>query len=264
MQKKWWRPKLVKNHISHRRWKVKLSVGDQDLRTPTLLRDLPERGEERENLLGESEGSPPQPQDSLPDAGEARNDSWSISGDFIYFHHVEPRVKLYMPRGESFPIPLKYIDVTRATHTTLDVMQESRIHDYRNIEGARDLSNALTGFTQFTSLMKNPPDGYTWSGGWRLTKRQATSRPDHLWPEIWKDMAKASKQKEKSKWTSDKSKLDNARKLRGIYFIVPEYAVFTETSKNARKKLEIPMVPAMPRKMKFSKLWGDPWLTGRL
>ena len=34
------------------------------------------------------------PQDSLPDAGEAINDSWSISGHFIYPHHGEPRVKL--------------------------------------------------------------------------------------------------------------------------------------------------------------------------
>ena len=33
--------------------------------------------------------------------------------NFIYRHHVEPRVKLYSPREESFPIPLKYIDVSR-------------------------------------------------------------------------------------------------------------------------------------------------------
>ena len=37
----------------------------------------------------------------------------------------------------------------------------------------------------------------------RLTKRQATSRPDHSWPEVWKDMLKASKQKEKQKWASE-------------------------------------------------------------
>ena len=55
----------------------------------------------------------PQPHDSLPDAGEAINDFWSMSGSFIYRHHVEPRVKLYSPREESFPIPLKYIDVSQ-------------------------------------------------------------------------------------------------------------------------------------------------------
>ena len=64
-----------------------------------------------------------------PDAGEARNDFWSMSGNFIYRHHVEPRHKLYSSREESFPTPLKYIDVSRTTHKNLDVMQESRIDD---------------------------------------------------------------------------------------------------------------------------------------
>ena len=92
-------------------------------------------------FLENLEGSLPQPHDSLPDASEAINDFWSMSGSFIYRHHVEPRVKLYSPREESFPIPLKYIDVTRTTHTNLDVKQEKRIDDYWNIDGSRDLSD---------------------------------------------------------------------------------------------------------------------------
>ena len=58
-------------------------------------------------FLGESEGSLPQSQDSFPDVGEAINDFWSMSGHFTYRHHVEPRVTVYSPREESFPIPLK-------------------------------------------------------------------------------------------------------------------------------------------------------------
>ena len=77
----------------------------------------------------------PLPHDSFPDASEAINDFWSMSGNFIYRHHVEPRVKLYSPREESFPIPLKYIDVSRTKHTNLDVMQEKRIDDYWNVDG---------------------------------------------------------------------------------------------------------------------------------
>ena len=46
------------------------------------------RGEGHVDFLGESEGSLPQPHDSLPDAGEAINDFWSMSGSFIYRHHV--------------------------------------------------------------------------------------------------------------------------------------------------------------------------------
>ena len=115
--------------------------GDQDLRTSTLVRDRPSRGERHFDFLRESEGSLPPPPDSFPDAGEAINDFWSMSRNFIYRHHVELGVKLYSPREESFPIPLKYIDVFRTTHTNLDVKQERRIDDYCNIDGSRDLSD---------------------------------------------------------------------------------------------------------------------------
>ena len=95
-----------------------------------------------------------------------------MSGSFIFRHHVEPRVKLYSPREESFPIPLKYIDVTRTTNTNLDVKQEKRTDDYWNIDGSRDFSDPWTGFTQFTLLDEKAPDGYTWSGR-RLTRKTA-------------------------------------------------------------------------------------------
>ena len=130
--------------------RIKTSGGDQDLRTSTLVRHRPIQGESNIDFHGESEGSLPQPHDSLPDADEAINDFWSMSGSVIYRHHVEPRVKLYSPREESFPVPLKYIDVSRTTHTNLDVKQEKRIDDYWNIDGSRDLSDPWTGFTQFT------------------------------------------------------------------------------------------------------------------
>ena len=95
--------------------RIKLSGGDQELRTPTLIREHPIRGDSQRDFLGESEVSHPPPQDSLLDAGGAMDDFWSMSGNFKDRHHVEPRVKLYSPREESFPIPLKYIDVTSTT-----------------------------------------------------------------------------------------------------------------------------------------------------
>ena len=139
------------------RRRIKPFGGDQDLRTSTLIRQRPVQGGSHLDFLGESEVSRPPPHDSLPDASEAINDFWSMSGNFIYRHHVEPRVKLYSPRGESFPIPLKYIDVTRTTHTNLDVKQEKRIDDYWNIDGFRDLSDPWTGFTRFFSWKKKLP-----------------------------------------------------------------------------------------------------------
>ena len=70
--------------------RIKTLGGDQDLRTSTLVRHRPIQGESNIDFLGESEGSLPPPQDSFPDAGEAINDFWSMSGNFIYRHHGEP------------------------------------------------------------------------------------------------------------------------------------------------------------------------------
>ena len=227
---------------------VKISGGDQDLRTSILIRDIPDRGEEQDNLRGESDGSSATPrQDSSWYDGEAKDDCWSISGDFIYRPHVEPRVKLCVPTEESFLIPLKYIDVTRTTDTTLDVMLEKQIEDCWNVDGDRELSDMWTGFTRFTILSEKPPDGKTWSGE-RLTRKRTTSRPDKLCPEMWKHMSHASKRKEKRKWAVEKPNLDNARRSRGIYFIDSEDEEFKLTMKNARRMLEIPMPAAMPCK----------------
>ena len=62
-------------------------------------------------------------------------------------------------------------------------------------------------------------------------------------------MGKHAKLKEKQRWSEEKLHLENARKLRGIYFIVPEDKEFKETIKNARKKLETSVAPAMPCKI---------------
>ena len=200
--------------------RIKTPGGDQALRTSTLVRHRPIQGESNIDFLGESEGSLPQPHDSFPDAGEAINDFWSMSGSFIYRHHVEPRVKLYSPREESFLIPLKYIDVSRTTHTNLDVKQEKRIDDYWNIDGSRDLSDPWTGFTQFTLLEEKEPDGYMWFGE-RLTRKQLTSRPDSLWPELWKSMGKHAKLKEKQKCLRKSSILKTLENCEGSISSTP-------------------------------------------
>ena len=62
--------------------RIKTPERDQELRTSTLVRHRPIQGESNIDFLGEAEGSLPQPHDSLPDAGEAINDFWSMSGNF--------------------------------------------------------------------------------------------------------------------------------------------------------------------------------------
>ena len=59
-----------------------------------------------------------------------------------------------------------------------------------------------------------------WSGE-RLTNVQATSRSDNVFPDVWTKIGKATQKREQQEWANDKPKLDNARRLRGIYFIDP-------------------------------------------
>ena len=95
--------------------RIKFAGGDQELRTSTSILEHPIRGEGQRDFLGEPEGSlPSSSRDSLPDAGAAINDFWSMSGNFMYRHLVEPRVKLYsvLPTFRSEPplLPGKTVD----------------------------------------------------------------------------------------------------------------------------------------------------------
>ena len=100
-----------------------------------------------EELEGEPEGF--QPTETKDDA-EARNDFWLIQGNFTPVH-------LFVPKEETFPIPLKYIDVPRATNTNLDVLQEKRVDDCWNVDVNRSLSEFWKGFTKFTPWKEEPP-----------------------------------------------------------------------------------------------------------
>ena len=61
-------------------------------------------------------------------------------------------------------------------------------------------------------------------------------------------MGKHAKLNEKQKWSEEKLHLENARKLRGSISST-EDTEFKETIKNARKKLETSVAPAMPCKI---------------
>ena len=203
-----------------------------------LIRDHPERGEEQEVFRVESDG--------LFNTGRSGSQKGCLvyygRGNLIFCHHAEPRVKLYMPKEESFPIPMKYIDVARTTHKSLDVLLERHV-DYWKVDGERELSDAWTGFTRIILLNERSLDGFSWSGR-RLMRKQTTSRPDNVWPDMWKHVWWSEKQSKK--WAIEKPKLENARQTRGIFFIEPEDEEFKH--ENFRGKLEIPMPAAIPCK----------------
>ena len=184
----------------------------------TLIRDSPERGEEPENLLTPFQVSSMVKQETI---------SAPFQGLFIV-------ITLNPESNCTCREPMKYIDVTRTTHTSLDVLVEKT--SWRLLERG----HVLQGSRYWVRQKRRG----TWSRR-RLTRKQTTSRPDPLWPEIWKDLSEASKRKEKQKWAIERPKLDNARRLIGIHFIDPTDEEFKEIMKNARGKLEVPM-PAMP------------------
>ena len=127
-------------------------------------------------------------------------------------------------------------------------MLEKHVEDYWNVDGEGDLSDAWTGFTRFVLPKERPPEGYTCFGR-RLTRKQKTPRPSDVWPDVWKFMTDAAKKKAKLRWAIEKPKLDNARQVRGIFFMEPNDEEFKLTMKAVRRKLEIPMPAAMPCKI---------------
>ena len=64
---------------------------------------------------------------------------------------------------------------------------------------------------------------------WEAVDEETNDIQDYSWPEVWKDMSEAAQRKEKQKWATEQPKLDNARRLHGIYFIDPADAESKET-----------------------------------
>ena len=52
-----------------------------------------------------------------------------MSGDNINRHHADLRITLYAPDEKTFPVQLKYIDVTKQTKIDIDSVSESTIND---------------------------------------------------------------------------------------------------------------------------------------
>ena len=71
---------------------MELAGSDQEVRTSIPTRKLPGQGEDHhDDSQGEAHGSNPAKQQSTDDI-ETRDDFGSISGNYIYRHHVQPRV----------------------------------------------------------------------------------------------------------------------------------------------------------------------------
>ena len=65
-------------------------------------------------------------------------------------------------------------------------------------DGYRWVKRFVWFLDRFHSVYSFRWDGFMWSG-WRLTKRELTSRPDHLWPELWTKLERNAYLREKQK-----------------------------------------------------------------
>ena len=194
---------------------AKLSGRDHEFREPTLWREQPvsERSERRTSRRTRR-------------VSTDRNNRWRWIPKRLL---VDPRwlhlssshwtsVQLYVPKEETFLIPLKYIDVTTATETNLDVLQERDIDDYWNVDANRSLSDSWKGFTKFTLLKEKPPKGYLWSGR-RLTKIQATARPENFvaWSLVQNGKSRSEERKARmGKWEGWEALISSIRKMVNI------------------------------------------------
>ena len=179
-----------------------------------------------------------------------------MKGDLLIRHHLRPRLKLFVPEESVMPFPLKYVDVTRKTQTTLESPSEKSIEDYWNVpfrESAggdpkpqdRSLSDYWTGHTTFILLRHPPPPGQEWVLG-RLVRKQKSLRPPTIWPEIWSTLSPKQKEQARVEWIKEKPRLEEAQAARGFKFVPEEDEEFIKIVNDARLRLAPHEAPAMP------------------
>ena len=171
-----------------------------------------------------------------------------MSGNFIFRKHVEPRVELYSPRDESFLFSTEVH--WRFQNYTYKLGCYARkphrwLLEYRWIKRFVWFLDRFHSFCSTGRKISRRICVVRWEINEKTTYIQARSFMDRN----LENNGKYAKLKEKHKWSNEELHLENARKLRGIYFIDPEDKEFKETVKDARKKLETPIAPAMPCKI---------------
>ena len=116
--------------------------------------------------------------------------------------HSRPRKEMFAPDrcDDPPPIPLKHLDVTRITKTSLDTADEMEIEDIwdGSDNDCRELSEFWTGEAVFYKFYKDTPTHQVVMG--RMTRIQKTKRPPTIWPERWEAMTKKQRRGEADVW----------------------------------------------------------------
>jgi hypothetical protein len=172
-------------------------------------------------------------------------DTWKLVGNTLQRIHRTPRYRLFYPTEKNCPIPVEYLDILRRTQTDLRDKSESQVEDfwYDNADKT-GLSQPWIGKTVFHLLHPKADKGMVWVDG-RQTRKQKTTRPDSIWPEMWPGLSEKQKQIEIEKWKIEGPLREAARKKRCI-FELPEGEGVQNIIKAARNKLDVPVAAAMP------------------
>ena len=212
-------------------------------------------GEASENQDDTHQQPPTSPADARSEQPRSGEDYWTMQGDMLIRHHRRPRLSLFVPDDQNLPIPLKYVDVTRQTDTSLESPCEKVIRDYWNVptqnlaggdpmQANRRLSEPWTGRTVFTLLRQPLPEGWEWVHG-RPTKIQKTNRPPSIWPEFWKALSTKQKEQAVREWALQKPKLEAAQAARGFKSVPADDNEYLPIINAARARLAQGEPPAM-------------------
>ena len=147
------------------------------------------------------------------------------------------------------PIPLKVIDVTRATHTSLDVVLENMstmIGTLMEIEKCQ-----IRGQVPQDSLyrMKNPPERLRIWSSRRLSRKQGLQTRHFVARDVERHV-RSVEAKRKAKVAYRITEARQCQKIAWYLLVDPE---IRDIMKNARNKLEVPMASAMPCKIQPEK-----------
>ena len=117
------------------------------------------------------------------------------------------------------------------------------------------MSDAWTGVTRFILLNESPLDGYTWSERRDLRGNKQPLVPT-MYGQICGSICLKHRNGAKEKWAIEKSKLDNARQLRGIFFIEPIQSSGETTAilGNARQNTLVLLMPTKARDQGWKEL----------
>ena len=153
-------------------------------------------------------------------------------------------------KKKHFLFHLKYIDVTRSTYTDLDIAQEKRIDDYWERRWKQKFVRFVDRFHENLLDWKRhvQKDMCGPGGDWQKFKRRHVQIIYGL--EVWTRIGQAAQRKiKKQEVCTRKAKTRECQKFEENLFYWSKWMKeYKDTIKNAKRKLETHMAPAMPCK----------------